>query len=78
MESNLTGLISLLNWVFTGVALAGAFFVSNLNQERGLKLWLGSNFFFSAYNFYIGNYAGVVLFFVYFCITLYGLNKLRR
>lgn len=70
----MNGLLEMMNWWVTGIALVGAFLVSNFDK-RGFYLWLVSNSFFTFYSYVNGNYAGAVLFTVYFCITLNGIFK---
>ncbi len=62
----------MLTWVISAVALAGTI----LNAEKirtGFWLWLGSNMFWTVYDFSIGAYAQGALFAVYTLLAVRGL-----
>ena len=71
------GFFETFNWVATLAAICGAFTVSNGNG-KGFYIWLFSNSFFTLYNLYIENFAGALLFFIYFFITLNGVVNTRK
>lgn len=72
------GLIYVLNWISTGIALGGAYLISK-QDFKGFYFWVVSNTFFCGYNLIDENYAGAILFFCYLLITLNGIyNTLKK
>jgi hypothetical protein len=69
-----TNLLESLNWLSTGLAIFGAYLVSNFNRN-GFVIWCFTNSFFLCYNFLNNNMPGVVLFFVYLLISINGLRE---
>lgn len=63
---------SILSWTMSGVALAGTL----MNAERnkyGFIFWLISNLYMTVRFCVIGEYAQMVLFFIYFLLAIRGL-----
>lgn len=67
-------LLESLNWLSTGLAIFGAYLVSNFNRN-GFVIWCFTNTFFLCYNFINKNVPGMVLFFVYLLISINGLRE---
>jgi len=64
-------------WTIAAMALFGAFL--NAKQDaRGFLLWMVTNTYFSARNFYIGEYPQAILFLAYLCITVHGFYTWRK
>lgn len=63
---------NILNWIMSAVALAGTL----MNAERnkyGFVFWLISNLYMTVRFAVIGEYAQMVLFFVYFLLAIRGI-----
>ena len=63
---------TLLSWIMSAVALAGTL----MNAERnkyGFVFWLISNLYMTVRFAVIGEYAQMVLFFVYFLLAIRGI-----
>ena len=63
---------TILSWVMSAIALAGTL----MNAERnkyGFVFWLISNMYMTVRFAVIGEYAQMVLFFVYFLLAIRGL-----
>lgn len=63
---------TILNWIMAAVALAGTL----MNAERnkyGFVFWLISNLYMTVRFAVIGEYAQMVLFFVYFLLAIRGI-----
>ena len=63
---------TILNWIMSAVALAGTL----MNAERnkyGFVFWLISNLYMTVRFAVIGEYARMVLFFVYFLLAIRGI-----
>lgn len=63
-----------ISWVFMVIALYGTYLNSNQNK-KGFYFWIVSNIFFSLLNFFNGQYALCLLFFIYFVLAVRGLEK---
>jgi len=63
---------NILNWVFSGVGLAGTIFNAEKNIY-GFLFWLVSNFYMVIRFFVIGEYAQMTLFFIYFLLAIRGI-----
>lgn len=63
---------TILNWIMSAVALAGTL----MNAERnkyGFVFWLISNLYMTVRFAVIGEYAQMLLFFVYFLLAIRGI-----
>lgn len=63
---------TILSWIMSAVALAGTL----MNAERnkyGFMFWLISNLYMTIRFAVIGEYAQMVLFFIYFLLAIRGL-----
>lgn len=66
-----------VSWVLVVFGLVGT--VMNARQDRRcFYIWAPSNLGLAGYNWLIGQQALALLFFVYFCLALYGLHQWQR
>ena len=63
---------TILSWVMSAIALAGTLMNAERNQY-GFVFWLISNMYMTVRFAVIGEYAQMVLFFVYFLLAIRGL-----
>jgi len=66
--------MALFCWIFTIIALVGAYF-NSLGDKKGFYFWIASNTAFALVNFEIGQYAQSFLFLVYLAISINGIAK---
>ena len=64
-------------WVLTAVSMTGV--VLNIYKNRFcFVIWAGTNFFWMVVDFAYGIYSQAFLFFVYFCLALFGFWKWHK
>jgi nicotinamide riboside transporter PnuC len=65
--------VSIITWLFTGVALYGTWLNSNQDRE-GFWWWVASDIWFIVLNAAIGQYALATLFAMYLILAIRGLT----
>ena len=63
---------NILSWVMSGIALLGTIWNAERNKY-GFIFWLVSNLYMTIRFAYIGEYAQMCLFFIYFLLAIRGL-----
>ena len=64
-------------WALTALSIAGT--VMNIQKDRRcFYLWSATNLFWAVYDFSIGAIAQATLFFVYFCLAIWGIIEWKK